>query len=153
MRAAAVVIMLAALLVLTSMGQASSTPQHVVLTARLTPTELTHRAVGVRTGARGTFSGSFWPFGTGWESAHYWLSTRRLTGPALTAHIHTGAPGRNGPVLLTLCEGGRCNLSGASFYAYPVGSIKTMRILGAYVDVHTAKNPRGELRGQIEIRP
>ena len=148
---ATVAIALTGLLVLTNMCQASSTPRHIVLTARLTPTELTHRPLGVRIGARGTFSGSFWPFGAGWESAHYWLSTRRLTGPALTAHIHTGVPGRNGPVLLTLCEGGRCNLSGAFFYAYPVGYIKTMRILGAYVDVHTKRNPRGELRGQIVL--
>jgi hypothetical protein len=97
------------------------------------------------------FSGSFWPSKEGWEIAHYSLTTRRLTGRALTAHIHTGAPGRTGPVLFTLCDRGRCNLSGASVHAYPAGFVKTMRILGAYVDVHTKRNPRGELRGQIAI--
>jgi hypothetical protein len=151
-------IVLAALLGLfgtghTSTGHASGNRQAVSLAARLTPAELTHSPTDVRAGARGTFSANFWPFGTGSESAHYWLTTRRLTGPALTAHIHTGAPGRNGPVLLTLCEAGRCNLSGATFHAYPVGFVKTMRILGAYVDIHTKRNPRGELRGQIEITP
>ena len=77
------------------------------------------------------------------------MTTRRLTGPALTAHIHTGTPGRDGPVLLVLCNGGRCNLAGAFFQAYPKSLLRTMRLLGAYVDVHTKRNPRGELRGQI----
>ena len=151
MKTAASVVALTALLVLTAMSQASSARPSVSLTARLIPSELTHHPSGVRAGARGTFSGNFWPYRKNWETAHYSLTTRRLTGPALTAHIHTGAPGRNGPVLLTLCDSGRCNLSGTTFHAYPAGFVKTMRILGAYVDVHTAKNPRGELRGQIHI--
>ena len=79
----------------------------------------------------------------------YSLTARRLTGRALTAHIHTGTPGRDGPVLLVLCNGGRCNLSGALLQAYPKSLLRTMRLLGAYVDVHTKRNPRGELRGQI----
>jgi hypothetical protein len=111
---------------------------------------------GVPAGARGSFSGRFWPYGKGWSSARFTLSTRRLTSPALNAHIHTGAPGRNGPVLVTLCAHGRCNLSGSSFRVYDEGTIEgminTMRLLGAYVDVHTKQNPQGELRGQIEIR-
>ncbi len=32
------------------------------------------------------------------------------------------------------------------------GWLETMELLGAYVDVHTKRNPRGELRGQIELR-
>ncbi len=136
---------------LTGASRASQTRRTAEITARLTPVELTRPPTGIHATARGSFRATFWPFGDGWEQAHFWLSTRRLTGTALSAHIHTGAPGRNGPVLLTLCEAGRCNLSGTTFHAYPVGFVKTMRILGAYVDVHTAKNPRGELRGQIHI--
>jgi hypothetical protein len=119
------------------------------MSARLLPENVTRPPVGVHAGARGTFSASFWPYGST-ESARWALSTRRLTGPALTAHIHTGAPGRNGPVLITLCASGRCNLSGSSLHtALPAGLLRTMRLLGAYVDVHTKRNPRGELRGQI----
>ncbi len=152
------VVATAALLVLTSVGQASSTRQTISLTARLTPAELTHRPVGIKAGARGSFAGSFRPYEEGWETARYSLTTRRLTGPVLRAHIHTGVPGRNGPVLLTLCDSpllqsGRCNVSSSTFHAYPVGFIKTMRILGAYVDVHTRRNPRGELRSQIVFAP
>jgi hypothetical protein len=150
-RTALALIGIAPLLVGAVASAASTTPT-TQLTARLAPGELTRAPVGVHTGASGTFRATFWPFGDGFEQAHYWLSTRRLTGPALSAHIHTGAPGKNGPVLLTLCTGGRCNLSGGGFHAYPTGFVKTMRILGAYVDVHTAKNPRGELRGQIIVR-
>ena len=40
---------------------------------------------------------------------------------------------------------------GAGFRAYPAGTVETIRTLGGYVDVHTKRNPRGELRGQIEI--
>lgn len=141
----------ALLLVLAATGQGSDNSPAVSLSAQLVPGELTHKPGGVHRGARGRFSASFWPSGTNGEAAHYSLSTRRLTGPALTAHIHTGTPGRDGPVLLVLCNGGRCNLSRALFQAYPKSLLRTLQLLGAYVDVHTKRNPRGELRGQIVL--
>ena len=135
--------------VLTATGHGSNRSSTVSLRAQLVPGELTHEPTGVLRGARGRFSASFWPHGTDTEAVHYSLAMRLLTGRALTAHIHTGTPGRDGPVLLALCEGGRCNLSGVLFQAHPKRLLRTMRLLGAYVDVHTKRNPRGELRGQI----
>ncbi len=152
MRVAAALVSLVGVLLLTGTGQASEVGSNMRLSARLVPGELTDRAVGVHSGARGTFSASFWPYRKGWESVRWALATRRLTGPALTAHIHTGTPGRRGPILITLCTSGRCSLGGASFHALPAGYVRTMRLLGAYVDVHTKRNPRGELRGQVVIR-
>jgi CHRD domain-containing protein len=137
------------LALLTTAGRAAESASAVSVSARLLPASVAHPPVGVHPGARGTFSASFWQLAN-MQSARWALATRRLTGPALTAHIHTGVPGRNGPVLLTLCTAGRCNLTGSSFHAgLPAEFIRTMRLLGAYVDVHTKKNPRGELRGQI----
>ena len=53
---------------------------------------------------------------------------------------------------MTLCDSHRCNVSRKSFTGLPAGLLRTMRLLGAYVDVHTKRNPRGELRGQIGQR-
>jgi hypothetical protein len=141
----------ALLLLLAAAGQGADNSPAVSLSAQLEPGELTHKPAWVRRGARGRFSATFSPYGTNGAAAHYSLSTQRLTAPALTAHIHTGTPGRDGPVLLVLCNGGRCNLSGALFQEYPKSLLRTMRLLGAYVDVHTKRNPRGELRGQIVV--
>jgi hypothetical protein len=149
MRLTALLAAVVCVVVLAGAGRASERPAAASVTVRLVPEAVTRTPVGVHRGTRGTFSASFWPFGSS-QSARWALSTRRLTGPAMTAHIHTGAPGRNGPVLITVCTSGRCNLSGSSFHTgLPAGLIRTMRLLGAYVDVHTERNPRGELRGQI----
>jgi len=60
-------------------------------------------------------------------------------------------------VLLTICDSGRCQLAGGKQLILPAATIaswiETITLLGAYVDVHTKRNPRGELRGQIEIAP
>lgn len=121
------------------------------LSSRLEPGLVVVKPTGVQPGARGAFTASFWPYRAGWDQARWSLSTRGLTGRAQTAHIHSGHAGQNGPVLLELCSDGRCNLSGTSSVVLPTGFVGTMRLRGAYVDVHTAKNPRGELRGQIVI--
>jgi hypothetical protein len=131
---------------------AANAPQRAALSARLTPAELTHDVAGIRDGTRGTFSANIWPYGEDLVVT-FSLSTRRLSGPAVKAHMHTDAPHRTGPLLLTLCDSHRCNVSRKSHTGLPAGLLRTMRLLGAYVDVHTKRNPRGELRGQIEIEP
>lgn len=69
--------------------------------------------------------------------------------PGLAAHIHTGAAGKNGPVIIPLqktADGvwtvpAGAKLNDAQMAAYKAG--------GLYVNVHTAANKGGEVRGQI----
>jgi hypothetical protein len=116
---------------------------------------VTAKQSAIHAGAKGSFSASFWSVGAGRQSARFRLTTSRLTSPALTVHIHTGAPRRTGPVLLTICDSGRCQLARGKLRIFTTPTIEswieTITLLGAYVDVHTERNPRGELRGQIEI--
>jgi hypothetical protein len=76
------------------------------------------------------------------------LTFQGLTGPALLAHIHTGKPGVAGPVLIPLCAPCRSGAHGTFFVTrkqfVAIGN-------GAYVNVHTKKNPLGEIRGQLKL--
>jgi hypothetical protein len=64
------------------------------------------------------------------------------------AHIHQGAKGQNGPVIIPLTKSG-------DTYTVPAGAklndaqIKAFKEGSLYVNVHTAKNKGGEVRGQL----
>ena len=72
------------------------------------------------------------------------------TGIAGTAaHIHEAAPGKNGGVMIPLTKSGDAyavpagaKLSDAQFKSFEAGNL--------YVNVHTAANPGGEIRGQLK---
>jgi CHRD domain len=69
-------------------------------------------------------------------------------------HIHGGAPGENGGVLVPLFreEKGE-HFSGVLSEGHATvedAVIEAIRSGKAYVNVHTKANPRGEIRGQIE---
>ena len=103
-------------------------------------------AKGVPAGAGGTFTLTLTDkhdkFTVSWK-----LTFSKLSDKAVAAHIHRGKPGKAGSVLLALCgpcksgQTGKASLSEAAGIALKIG--------GAYVNVHTAKNPGGEIRGQI----
>ena len=80
------------------------------------------------------------------------------------AHIHTGSPGANGPVMVFLYGPATTNqqtlngvlrlvdITRASTFSAPFtfDSVATrIRAGTAYVNVHTRKNPGGEIRGQV----
>jgi hypothetical protein len=84
------------------------------------------------------------------------------------AHIHVGAPGQNGEVVVNLCGAGgapACATSGvlasgtvtASNLVGPLSGhpladlIVAMAAGGTYTNVHTANFPDGELRGQVVL--
>ena len=89
---------------------------------------------------------------TGSSATITWrLTYSRLTGRAVAAHIHTGRPGAAGPVAVALC--GPCR-NGASGRATVTGAVLTALESGrAYVNIHTPRNPAGEVRGQIPAVP
>jgi hypothetical protein len=68
--------------------------------------------------------------------------------PGTMAHIHQGAKGQNGPVIVPLTKSG-------DTYSVPAGRKLTAAQLQAfkagntYVNVHTAKHKGGEVRGQL----
>ena len=65
------------------------------------------------------------------------------------AHIHRGAKGTNGPVIVPLDKNG-------DTYSVPAGrkltaaQMQDLKAGNLYVNVHTAKNKGGEVRGQIQ---
>jgi hypothetical protein len=75
-----------------------------------------------------------------------------LTSNATAAHIHQGAAGVNGPVIVPLVGGAGAT---AGTWTVTPGAILTvaqltaLRASGLYVNIHTATNLGGEIRGQI----
>ena len=65
------------------------------------------------------------------------------------AHIHRGAKGQNGPVIVPLDKNG-------DTYSVPAGrkltadQIKDLKAGNLYVNVHTTKNKGGEVRAQLK---
>jgi hypothetical protein len=65
------------------------------------------------------------------------------------AHIHQGAKGQNGPVIIPLTKKG-------DSYSVPPGAklneaqMKAFKEGNLYVNVHTARNKGGEVRGQLD---
>ncbi len=79
----------------------------------------------------------------------YTLTVANLTGPAQAAHIHLGPVGVAGPVVLPLLVPS----TGTSVSGTVTLDAKAMADLTAgtlYVNVHTAANPAGEIRGQLK---
>ena len=94
-------------------------------------------------GASGKFTATLSGTSLKWK-----LTFTHLTGAASAAHIHAGKKGVAGAVLVPLCA--PCK-SGASGTATITSAIEKQLQNGtAYVNVHTAKNPNGEIRGQVK---
>lgn len=74
-----------------------------------------------------------------------------LSGDVTGAHIHNGVAGTNGPVIFDLGPFVQGNViegtwsPGADLAAFEAGEL--------YVNIHTADNPGGEIRGQLILSP
>lgn len=93
----------------------------------------------------------------------YEVSFEGLTGPAIMAHIHYGAPGVAGGIIFWLTEMGvddspsplSGTLAEADFNAVDGGpqtfaeALDAIRAGDTYFNIHTAENPPGEIRGQL----
>jgi hypothetical protein len=97
--------------------------------------------------ARGTFAASVTKSDSGGASVSWQLAFSGLTGAAGAAHIHTGAPGSPGPVVLALCGPCQSPLTGTGNLTE--AALDALERGNAYVNVHTAANGPGEIRGQI----
>ena len=78
------------------------------------------------------------------------LTFKGLTSAPAGAHIHIGKRGKTGPVAVVLC-GAVCTSPVRGKATLTAAQAKAIRTGGAYVNVHTTKNPSGEIRGQLAI--
>jgi hypothetical protein len=135
----------AAVLVIAALALA--TARHPVWTARLSAAQevqpVQNRA------AHGVFTGTLSQGVLTWK-----LTYAKLTGPAIAANVYKGARGQIGTVGVPLCA--------HSHPACESGVTGTFRITTKvkhwidhhllYVNIHTARYPNGEIRGQITVR-
>ena len=96
--------------------------------------------------ARGAFTAVYTRSGTSGTMA-WRLAFSRLTGPAIAAHVHIGPRGRAGPVALPLC--GPCRTGARGNATLRPAVLAALEAGRAYVNVHTRRNPAGEIRGQV----
>ena len=79
----------------------------------------------------------------------YWrVIYHHLSGKMTAAHFHGPAsPGANGPVLVPISGPHRSPVTGKA----KITAAEAKTILGgmSYVNIHTVKNPAGEIRGQV----
>jgi hypothetical protein len=92
----------------------------------------------------------------------YEVSYQNLTGPPVASHIHWGAVGEAGPVILPLAHGDSPfsgTLTEADFAPAEGGPQTFAEALDAirdgmtYVNIHTEANQPGEIRGQLQLVP
>ena len=85
----------------------------------------------------------------GKASIRWTLTFRRLSGKAMAAHIHKGAPGEAGPVVVPLCAPCKTGQNGRQAISEDLAA--ALEKGGYYVNVHTAKNQGGEIRGSLKL--
>ena len=96
--------------------------------------------------ATGVFNGTL---DTSAKKLTYDLTYTGLSGPATMAHIHGPAgPSANAPILFPFPNPASPAVGTADVNEATVRAIMDGK---AYVNVHTAAHPGGEIRGQIEV--
>jgi hypothetical protein len=100
-------------------------------------------------GAKGMFTATVTTSGAS-ATLRWKLTFGGLSGPAVAAHVHRGKAGKAGPVLLPLC--GPCRSGQKGAVALPKAARRAIESGGTYVNVHTAANEAGEVRGQLRAR-
>ncbi len=86
-------------------------------------------------------------FGADRTTAEINVTVTGLSGPITGAHIHEGFQGSNGPVIFPLvADGKRIHMDITGITSEQLGKFISGNY---YINVHTATNPGGEIRGQI----
>lgn len=76
------------------------------------------------------------------------VTTAGVVGVA--AHIHDGAPGKNGPVIIPMIKNSDNTWSVVAGAKFTDAQYENFKAGNLYVNVHSAANKGGEVRGQIK---
>jgi hypothetical protein len=98
--------------------------------------------------AKGVFTATVTESGST-RTINWKLTFRGLSGKAVAAHIHKGKAGVAGAVIVPLC--GPCKNGQTGKLKASKNAADVLERGGAYVNVHTAKNAAGEIRGQVKL--
>lgn len=121
---------------------ALAAPQKTVWTAALSSGQEVPKQVVKTPAAHGLFKGTLNGSTLTWK-----LTFSKLSGPATAAHIHLAAKGKSGNVVVPLCTPCTSGVTGTANITADLKTAFTKHQL--YVNVHTVKNPAGEIRGQL----
>jgi CHRD domain len=145
------------LLVVLALSVAIAVPA-VAATSKKFTASLNGKSETPPTKSAGTGTASFVVSKSG-KAISYTINAKGLTGPVQAIHIHFGKKGKAGPVILPIClkpctlpKSGRLtkkNFAKAAGVPNFGTAIQDLRAGKTYVNIHTAKNPGGEIRGQI----
>ena len=100
--------------------------------------------------ASGVFTGTLKVVSAVNSTLTYKLTWAHLTGPALAAHIHLGAPGKAGKIVLPLCA--PCSSGVHATKKVTAVTATALIAAKAYANVHTKLNPAGEIRAQLTAK-
>jgi hypothetical protein len=98
--------------------------------------------------ARGVFTATVTSSGST-RTIRWKLTFKGLSGKAMAAHVHKGKPGVAGAVIVPLC--GPCRSGQTGQVKISRDTADVLERGRAYVNVHTAKNAAGEIRGQVKL--
>src|SRR4051812_27200366 len=130
--------------VVAAVAVAGHSASPIELTAKLNSKQEVPNPRGEPVRAGGSFSAALTGTTLTWK-----LTYSHLSGAGTAAHIHSGAKRKSGPVIVPLC--GPCAASAAGKVTVSAAAAKALQGNDTYVNVHTAKNPNGEIRGQIAM--
>jgi hypothetical protein len=134
-------------LIAAGLGTAGSTATYKV-SASLNAKQEIPKQVVKAPNATGSFTGTYVEHGKT-ATLKWKLTYSHMSGAPSAAHIHLGRAGVAGNVIVPLCAGNcHSGMTGtAKISSKIVGQIEASK---TYVNVHTAKNPNGEIRGQVK---
>jgi hypothetical protein len=138
------VALLAVTLALVAVGVAAAAPRSTFkLKATLNAGQEVPKQTFKVAGATGSFTGTMTATGKiSWK-----LTYKTMSGAVMAAHIHSGKVGTAGAVMIPLC--GPCHSGQTGTGQATPAQVKLIKAHGSYVNLHTAKNPAGEIRGQV----
>lgn len=85
------------------------------------------------------------------KNLNYWVTADGLSGGITGAHLHLGAAGTNGAVVVDLSPSIMGNsIVGVTDISAISGFAANLEAGDIYINVHTAANPNGEIRGQLD---
>jgi hypothetical protein len=136
-------------LVLAGLALAAVQKDTYRVSARLNARSEVPKPTGVPAAATGSFTGTAVELANDKGRITWKLTFSHLSGAAIAAHIHLGKPGKAGPVVLALC--GPCKSGQKGTGRLTHAQLSRLEAGGGYVNVHTAKNAGGEIRGQLRL--